>query len=114
MTGNGQELIQSIAQNYLGSESEQYAIIPTHLSLKAYPNPFNQSCKLDIEIPKNQFTTISIYDMLGNQVDILANKALSKGQHTFSWNAYNQTSGIYFIKIQNSNYMKTQKIMLIK
>ena len=52
--------------------------------------------------------------MLGNQVDILANKALSKGQHTFSWNAYNQTSGIYFIGIQSSNYMKTQKIMLIK
>ena len=114
MTGNGQELIQSIEQNYLGNESEQNAIIPTHLSLIAYPNPFNQSCKLDIEIPKNQFTTISIYDVLGNQVDILANKALSKGQHTFSWNAYNQTSGIYFIRIQSSNYMKTQKIMLIK
>lgn len=114
MTGNGQELIQSIEQNYLGNESEQNAIIPTHLSLIAYPNPFNQSCKLDIEIPKNQFTTISIYDVLGNQVDILANKALSKGQHTFSWNAYNQTSGIYFIGIQSSNYMKTQKIMLIK
>ena len=52
--------------------------------------------------------------MLGNQIDVLAKKDLSKGQHTFSWNAYNQTSGIYFIRIRSSNYMKTQKIMLIK
>ena len=87
---------------------------PSGFSLKAYPNPFNQSCKIVVNLSHNDFTTINMYDILGNKVDQIANEALDAGEHVFYWNAFNQTSGIYFIKLFNSYSIQTHKIMLIK
>ena len=114
VTTNGQELIQSIGENYLHTEMEQKDLVPSQLSLKAYPNPFNQSCKIVVDLSDNEFITINIYDILGNQVDQIANETLYAGQHTFYWNAFGRTSGVYFIKLQNSHSIQTQKIMLMK
>ena len=114
MTSNGQELIQSIEQNYIENQHVQEYIIPDHFYLKAYPNPFNQNCKLEIEISKNIFIKVSIHDLLGDQVHIIINKVLSKGRHNFSWNAQDQLSGIYFIRTEIDDRVETRKIMLLK
>ena len=114
VTSNGQELIQSIDENYLHTEMEPKDLNPSGFSLKAYPNPFNQSCKIVVNLSHNDFTTINMYDILGNKVDQIANEALDAGEHIFYWNAFNQTSGIYFIKLFNSYSIQTHKIMLIK
>ena len=114
VTSNGQELIQSIDENYLHTEMEPKDLNPSGFSLKAYPNPFNQSCKIVVNLSHNDFTTINMYDILGNKVDQIANEALDAGEHVFYWNAFNQTSGIYFIKLFNSYSIQTHKIMLIK
>ena len=113
-TTNGQELIQSIGENYLHTEMEPKDFNPSIYSLKAYPNPFNQSCKITVSLSNKDFTTITIYDILGNKIDQIRNEVLDSGEHTFYWNAFHQTSGIYFIKVQNRYSIQTQKIMLIK
>ena len=114
MTSNGQELIQSIEQNYIENQHVQEYIIPDHFYLKAYPNPFNQSCMLEIEISKNIFIKVSIHDLLGDQVHIIINKVLSKGRHNFSWNAQDQLSGVYFIRTEIGDRVEKRKIMLLK
>lgn len=114
VTSGGQELIQSIGENYLHTEMEPKDLSPSTFLLKAYPNPFNQSCKIVVSLSDKNFITINIYDITGKQVDQIANQALGAGEHTFFWNAFNQTSGIYFVKLYNSYATETQKIMLIK
>ena len=114
VTANGQELIQSIGENYLHTEMEPKDLNPSIYSLKAYPNPFNQSCKITVSLSNKDFTTITIYDILGNKIDQIRNEVLDSGEHTFYWNAFHQTSGIYFIKVQNRYSIQTLKIMLIK
>ena len=114
VTTNGQELIQSIGENYLRIEMDQEDLVPSQLSLKSYPNPFNQSCKIVVDLVDNELITINIYDILGNRVDQITNETLYAGQHTFYWNAHGRTSGVYFIKLQNSHSIQTQKIMFIK
>ena len=39
---------------------------------------------------------------------------LLKGSHSFKWNANNQSSGIYFIRMESGGFNKTQKVMLLK
>ena len=114
VTTNGQELIQSIGENYLRIEMDQEDLVPSQLSLKSYPNPFNQSCKIVVDLVDNELITINIYDILGNRVDQITNETLYAGQNTFYWNAHGRTSGVYFIKLQNSHSIQTQKIMFIK
>ena len=114
VTTNGQELIQSIGENYLRIEMDQEDLVPSQLSLKSYPNPFNQSCKIVVDLVDNELITINIYDILGNRVDQITNETLYAGQYTFYWNAHGRTSGVYFIKLQNSHSIQTQKIMFIK
>jgi len=114
VTANGQELIQSIGENYLHIDMENEDLVPSQLSIKAYPNPFNQSCKIIVDVIGDKSIVINIYDMLGNQVDQVANTFLYTGQHTFYWNADHHTSGVYFIQLQSNQIAKTQKIMLIK
>ena len=41
-------------------------------------------------------------------------KELTKGEHTFKWNASNLASGVYFISTHIGNDLSTQKVMLIK
>ena len=114
VTANGQELIQSIGENYLHIDMENEDLVPSQLSIKAYPNPFNQSCKIVVDVLGDKSIVLNIYDMLGNQVDQIANTFLYTGQHTFYWNADHHTSGVYFIQLQSNQIAKTQKIMLIK
>jgi len=114
VTSNGQELIKSIGENYLHTEMEHKDLVPSRLSLKAYPNPFNLSCKIVVDLSDSELITVNIYDILGNQVDQIINEHLYAGRHTFYWNAHGRTSGVYIIKLQNSHSIQTQKIMLMK
>ena len=81
---------------------------------KAYPNPFNPKTTFSISLSENQYINISVYNALGQLVQILHNSKLEVGDHKFTWNAHNQPSGIYFIKAQTYNYSMNQKIVLLK
>ena len=44
----------------------------------------------------------------------LINGNMAAGYHTISWNVNNQSSGVYFVKMVAGEYVKTQKLMLLK
>ncbi len=84
-----------------------------------YPNPFNPSTEINFQIPEQSFVTLSIFDILGREVDVLLNKELSAGKHIVSWNGSKFGSGIFFYKITvRSNNAKltthTNKMILLK
>ncbi|MCB0722608.1 MAG: T9SS type A sorting domain-containing protein [Ignavibacteriae bacterium] len=79
-----------------------------------YPNPFNPSTKIKFDIPKAGFVSLKVYDITGREVSTLVNSELTTGRYEFEWNGAQFASGVYFLRINAGDFVKVQKMMLIK
>ena len=79
-----------------------------------YPNPFNPTTRIDFNIPKEGFTTLTVYDMLGRKVEVLINKELPAGRYSVSFNASKLSSGVYLYTLQSNGNMLIKKMMVLK
>jgi len=79
-----------------------------------YPNPFNPSTTIRYSIPEASFTSIKIYDALGNQVSSLVNETKTAGTYEVMFNATNLSSGIYYYELQAGSFTQTKKMILTK
>ena len=62
-----------------------------HYNLKNnYPNPFNPSTNISYSLSKENFITITVYDLIGNKIKLLVNDYKSIGNHTVNWNGVNE------------------------
>ena len=89
--------------------------MPTKFALGLnFPNPFNPTTTLSFAMPIDNAVTLSIYNLQGREVSTLIDANLKAGYHSVSWNADNQASGVYFVKMIAGDYVDTQKLMLLK
>ena len=89
-----------------------------------YPNPFNPSTRIKFTIPsvgtarRVVFTTLKVFDLLGNEVATLVNEEKSAGEYEVELNASSGirelVSGIYFYQIQSGSFVETKKMVLLK
>jgi hypothetical protein len=79
-----------------------------------YPNPFNPSTKIAFSIPKNGFTSLKIYDMVGREVATLLSKDLQSGKYEVDFNGSKLASGVYFYKLMSNDFVEVKKMMLVK
>jgi hypothetical protein len=90
-------------------------IIPSAYSLSQnYPNPFNPETNIKFAIPKNEFVKITVFDMLGKELETLVNEQLAPGTYETNWNASNYPSGVYFYKLSAGDFSETRKMLLLK
>jgi hypothetical protein len=89
--------------------------IPNDFTLdQNYPNPFNPSTSISFSLPVDSKVRLSVYSLLGEMVEELANDEFSVGTHTFSFNADGLTSGIYFYRLEAGSFLATRKMILIR
>jgi hypothetical protein len=98
---------------------EKEANIQNEFSLKAYPNPFNPSTKIEYELAKPSDLQLTIFDILGREVWSLEQKNLPKGKHTLYWNGKDNNgkdlvSGIYIVSMNAKIFNKAIKLMLVR
>ena len=79
-----------------------------------YPNPFNQTTNITYFLPRDQLVNLSIYDIQGKLVDVLATGLQQEGSHTVKWNAASYSSGVYIIKLQAGREVKICKSIFLK
>lgn len=79
-----------------------------------YPNPFNPTTRICFAIPQGSFVKISVFNMLGERVAVLANSYFQEGYHWVSFNGQNFPSGVYLYKIEAEGFRQVRKMMLIK
>ena len=79
-----------------------------------YPNPFNPSTRITFSLLKDGFTTLSIYNMLGQKVATLIAQTLSAGEQTVVFDASRLSSGVYFYKLQSGSFTQIRKMLLMK
>ncbi len=79
-----------------------------------YPNPFNPSTRIYYTIPKQSYTTLKVYDILGREIKTLFQGMKPAGRYATDFNASALPSGIYFYRIQAGDYTAVRKMNLIK
>jgi hypothetical protein len=77
-----------------------------------YPNPFNPVTKIKFALPQTSITKLTIYDLLGREVNTLINQELSAGYHEVELNAGNIPSGIYFYRIDAGRFVSVKKCII--
>lgn len=88
---------------------------PTEFKLNQnYPNPFNPSTKFSFTIPVNSDVILTVYNQIGQQVGIIENGNLEAGSYEYTWNAENQSSGIYFYELSAGSFKSVRKMTLVK
>ncbi|RJP62746.1 MAG: T9SS C-terminal target domain-containing protein [Ignavibacteriales bacterium] len=88
---------------------------PKEYSLKQnYPNPFNPGTTIKWQQPKQGFTTLKIFNTLGNEVATLVNQELNAGSYSVNYDAGRLSSGIYFYTLTTGNFSSTKKMILVK
>src|SRR4030095_5756806 len=95
--------------------------IPENFSLSQnYPNPFNPMTNIKFQIPKLGFVKITVFDVLGKEVQILVNQQLSPGTYEADFDGSNLTSGVYYYQLTIINeqlsilFNETKKMVLVK
>ena len=79
-----------------------------------YPNPFNPTTTIEFSLPERSFVKLTIYNTLGQEVEVLVNEEKQAGTHRIQFNASNLPSGIYFYRLETSKFVETKKMILIK
>jgi hypothetical protein len=89
--------------------------LPLDYSLdQNYPNPFNPTTTIRYAIPEDNFVSIKLYHVLGNEVITLVNEQKQAGRYEMLFNASNIASGVYYYQINSGNFTQTRKLMLMK
>jgi hypothetical protein len=79
-----------------------------------YPNPFNPETKISFTLASANNVRLSVYDILGNEIFILANENKEAGEHTITFNAAGLSAGVYFYTLKTGEFLETKKLILLK
>ncbi|MFN3695100.1 MAG: T9SS type A sorting domain-containing protein, partial [Ignavibacterium sp.] len=89
--------------------------IPARFALEQnYPNPFNPSTTINFSIPQKDFVTLKIYNLVGDEIQLLINEEKEAGIYNVTFEAINLPSGVYFYKIRAGNFTATKKMILMR
>lgn len=68
----------------------------------AYPNPFNPSTTIRFDVPVRSRIRLSLYDVLGRELDPLFDDDLPPGRHEVRWDASGMATGMYYVRLRVS------------
>ena len=80
----------------------------------AYPNPFNPSTNLSLELNTTADVSVKVFNVMGQLVDVIAEGTYSPNTYNWTWNAENLASGVYLVRTQVGSSVDNQKVMLLK
>lgn len=84
-----------------------------------YPNPFNPTTTIKFTLPKSSHVRLTVFNVMGQQIQVLADRSLSAGTHTIDWdgsdsNGSRAASGIYYYRLETDDYSQTKEMILVK
>jgi dienelactone hydrolase len=79
-----------------------------------FPNPFNPVTKIDFSLSSNANVRLSVYNFVGELVEVLVNSNFAAGNHSITFNANNLSSGIYLYKLEAGSFIQTKKMTILR
>ena len=95
-----------------GENAEQ---LPARFTLSQnYPNPFNPSTTIRYGLPVRSVVRLTVFNSLGQQVDVLQNGEQEAGYHEIRFDGSGLSSGVYFYKIEAGSIVQTRTFLLLR
>ena len=89
--------------------------LPTKYALEQnYPNPFNPTTSIEYSVVSNEYVSLKVYDLLGNEVATLVNQKKEAGKYRVSFDASKFASGVYVYRLTSGSFNLSKKMILIK
>ncbi len=88
--------------------------IPEFKLFQNYPNPFNPTTTISYQLKERSFTSIKVFDILGEEAAILVNEEEPAGRYEVNFDGSSLSSGIYFYQLYTRESLQTRKMILLK
>jgi hypothetical protein len=89
--------------------------VPSGFALEQnYPNPFNPSTQIAYALPRTGRVSLTISNLLGQNVAVVEDEIQTAGTHTVSFDGSALPSGIYFYRLQTGDFVQTKKMIILK
>jgi hypothetical protein len=90
-------------------------LIPASIELmQNYPNPFNPTTSIRFALPSSEFVRLTVFDLLGREVALLAEGKFEAGVHEVRFDAHQLSSGTYFYSLEAGTHREIKKMVLMK
>ena len=105
-----------------GLDGGEAAGVPGDFRLEQnYPNPFNPTTTIRFALPARSFVRLAVYNLIGQQVALLAEGTREGGIHAVRFSAGDLPSGIYFYRMEavtqsgrQQLFFDTRKLVLLR
>jgi hypothetical protein len=95
-------------------EEKPYPIDNSFFLEQNYPNPFNIQTTFRINIPFKTRVHLDLYDLKGENVQVILNQEMNPGIYHIRYNAHNLSSGMYLLRLTVVEFSDFKKIILLK
>jgi hypothetical protein len=89
--------------------------MPLHCALaQNFPNPFNPSTTIRYGLPSRSHVTLTVFNVLGQQVSTLVDGEREAGFHEVSFDASGLASGVYLYRLQAGSFVESRKLAVVR
>jgi hypothetical protein len=89
--------------------------LPSQIRLhQNYPNPFNPSTTIEFELPNTSEVRLSVENILGQEVRLLASGQMSAGRHRFTFDATCIATGVYIYSLETPAQNIKKKLLVLR
>ncbi len=78
------------------------------------PNPTTGAATVTFDVPAAADVSVSVYDLLGRRVAVLAEGQVTAGRHTSRLDAGALAPGVYVVRMQSGTFMATQRVTVVR
>jgi subtilisin family serine protease len=95
------------------------SVVPLTYSLHNYPNPFNPSTTLIVDVPHNEEAEIAVFNILGQKVKTLFRGVIHSGSRQYRWDGTDErgvtvTAGMYIARLKTLDKLFSTKMLFLK
>lgn len=95
---------------YVGFENigtANHNIQSTDFELKVFPNPISDLSVIEFTLEERMPVSLTLYNQQGQLINTLMSGEQMNGQHTISFQGHKLTAGMYWLKLESENMLKT-------
>ena len=93
---------------YVFQQSEDYKLFQN------FPNPFNPVTKISYKISRGGFVSLSVFNLVGQELAVLVNENQSMGRYEVEFDASTLPTGVYLYKLQVNGFSSVKRMTVIK